>query len=164
MKYYINFYCYQLEENELSISISKKYGLYLLTKTYRTYSLDSSFPKYVKNISFIRYMDMLRDLIATFNIFYEEKITHSYRVETMPPHYFITEICNLSIDEYIKMKNSASIEMVYIKFLYNYKIVGDIKSKLDKAIFRLLTIKIGRENIESLRALCIASDIIVEFI
>jgi hypothetical protein len=164
MKYSIHFYCYKLEDNELSISISKKYGLYLLTKTYKIYSLESSFPKYVKRVSFINYMDMLKDLMTSFDTFYKKNISHAFSVEQMPPNWFITDICDLFVDEYIKLKNSASIEMVYLKFLYNYKIINDIKSKLNKALFRLLTIKIGRENIESLRALCIASDIIVQFI
>jgi hypothetical protein len=61
------------------------------------------------------------------------------------------------------MVNSAKIEMDNSIFLYN-NIVEDIKSKLNKAAFRLLTIKIEKENIKSLHTLCITSNLIVQFL
>ena len=163
MKYSITFYCYKLEENELSISISKKNDVYLLTKTHKTYSLDSSFPVYTKKASFIYYIPMLHYLMNIFDDFYKENVTTNYTFEKMPPDYYITDICGLSIDRYIEMVNSAKIEMDNSIFLYN-NIIEDIKSKLNKAAFRLLTIKIIKENIKSLHTLCITGDIIVQFL
>jgi hypothetical protein len=163
MKYSISFYCYKLEENELSISISKKNDIYLLTETYITYSLDTSFPAYTKEVSFIYYIPMLHYLMNIFDEFYKENVTTNYTFEEMPPAYYITDICGLSIDRYVEMVNSAKIKMENAIFLYN-NIIEDIKSKLNKAAFRLLTIKIEKEKIKSLHTLCITGDLIVQFL
>lgn len=165
MKYFIiTFYCYKLEENELLITLHKKDSTYFLTKTYNTDSLDSYCPEYIKEYTFIYYIDMLNHIMHTFDEFYKDHITYMpYSVNVMPPDYYIINICGLSIDRYIERKNEANIKMENSILLYNC-IIEDIKSKLNKAIFRLLTIKIAAENIQSLQALCIAGDAIVKFL
>jgi len=164
MEYSITFYGYKLEENELSISISKKDGVYLLTKEYCTYSLDSCFPSYTENAQFIYYIPMLHHLMGTFHEFYTEHVTHMYAsVVELPPTYYITDIYDLTIDRYIEMANAAKIKMDNSILLYS-DIIENIKSLLDKALFRLLLVKIREENINSLHTLCIAGDIIVQFL
>jgi len=165
MKYSITFYCYKLEENELSISISKKDGIYLLTKTYETNNLEDYYPPLIKEVSFIHYIPMLHYLIDTFDEFYKENVTcMPYSIKKIPLDYYLRDICNMSIERYTQLANEANIKMVYSKFLYNYSIIKDIKEKINKAIFRLLVIKIQKENIKYLQALFICSDVIVKFI
>ena len=165
MKYSVTFYCYKLEENTLLISISKKDDIYLLTKTYSNISLDCSHPSYTTEVSFIYYIPMLHYLMNIFGIFYKEHITDmgNYTITTMPPVYYITNIYGLSIDTYMEQVRHASLEMENEILLYN-NIIEDITSKLNKAAFRALTIKIEKEKIKSLRALCITGDLIVQFL
>lgn len=164
MKYSITFYCYKLEENILSISISKKDNEYLLTETYMTYPLDACIPAYEKETLFIYYIPMLYYLLDIFDDFYKEHITYMpYTIDKLPPTYYITDICELSINQYIMMANNAQIEMGNSLILYN-NIIEDIKSKLNKTKFRLLLIKIEKENIKSLQTLFIVSDLIFEFL
>lgn len=164
MKYSITFYCYKLEENELSIFISKKDNMYLLTETYRIEPLDASVSSYTKETSFIYDIPMLHYLMGIFGEFYKEVTTYMpYPVDKLPPTYYITDICNLEIDTYIIMADSAKIKMENAILLYN-DIIEDIRSKLNKTAFRLLTIKIEKENIKCLQTLCIVGDLIVEFL
>jgi len=165
MKYSISFYCYKMEKNELLISISKKDGVYLLTETYNTYSLEMPyFMDYTKEVTSICYIPILHYLMDTFSEFYKENITYMpYSFEKMPPDYYITDICDLSIDDYVDMVNRAKIKMENALLLYD-EIQKNIKSSLEKAMFRLLTIKIENEKIESLRTLCITADIIVQYL
>lgn len=166
MEYSITFYFYKLEEETLSISISRKDDIYLLSEVYRTEQFDShiSTASYTKETSFRYYIPMLHHLMHTFTKFYKDNITDMpYPVNKLPPTYYITDICNLQINTYILMANNAKIEMENSIVLYN-NIIEDIKSKLNKAAFRLLTIKIEKENIKSLRTLCIVADAIVQFL
>lgn len=166
MKYSITFYCYKLEEETLSISISRKDDIYLLSEVYRTEHFDPhiSTASYTKETSFRYYIPMLYHLMYTFTEFYKDNITDMpYPVDKLPPTYYITDIYNLQINTYILMANNAKIEMENSIVLYN-NIIEDIKSKLNKAAFRLLTIKIEKENIKSLQTLCIVADLIVQFL
>jgi hypothetical protein len=164
MEYSITFYCYKLEENTLSISISKKDDIYLLTETYITNPLDTSITSYTKKNTFIYYIPILHYLMNIFDEFYKENITYMpYDIEKMPPTYYITDICGLSVDRYITIAHSKKIEMDNAIILYN-DIIENIKSKLNKAAFRLLTIKIEKENIKFLHTLCITGDLIVQFL
>lgn len=164
MKYSVTFYCYKLEENELSIFISKRDGSYLVIETHIMRSLDSSLPPYTKEISFDYYTPMLHYLMGAFNKFYEEYITYMpYPIDKLPPTYYITDICGLSIDQYISSAANAKIEMENSIILY-HDIIKDIKSKLAKTKFRLLTIKIEKEKLKHLYTLCITGDLIVHFL
>lgn len=164
MKYSVTFYCYKLEENELSISISKRDDRYLVTETHITRFLDSCFPPYTKEVSFDYDIPMLHYLMEAFNEFYEEHITHMpYSIDKLPPTYYITDICGLSINNYILSATNAKIEMKKSIVLY-HAIIKDIKSKLAKTKFRLLTIKIEKEELKHLYTLCIAGDSIVQFL
>lgn len=164
MEYSITFYCYKLEENELSISISKKDSIYLLAETYRTVPLDASFEEYTEETSFRHYIPMLHYLMDKFTGFYKDHTTYtSYNIDKLPPTYYITHICNLEINTYIAMTKIAKLNMENAICVYS-TIIEDIKSKLNKAAFRLLTIKIEKENIKSLYALYITGDAIVQFL
>jgi hypothetical protein len=166
MKYSITFYCYKLEEETLSISISKKNNIYSLTEVYTTeyYDPHMSTSLYTKETPFRYYISMLHYLMYTFTEFYKDNTTNvPYLVDKLPPTYYITAIFELQINEYIIMANKAKIKMENSIVLYN-GIIEDIKSKLNKAAFRLLTIKIEKENIKSLRTLCIVADLIVQFL
>jgi hypothetical protein len=165
VQYDITFYCYKLEKNGLSISISKKDSEYLLIETYMTEPLDACISPYTKEKTFIYYIPMLHYLMDIFVDFYKEHITYMmpYSIHKLPPTYYITDICGLSINEYITMTNDAQIQMENSILLYN-NIIEDIKSKINKTAFRLLTIKIEKENIESLKVLCIVGDLIAEFL
>jgi hypothetical protein len=165
-EYSITFYCYKLEEETLSISISRKDNRYLLTEVYKTeyYDPHMSTSLYTKEIPFRYYILMLHYLMYTFTEFYKDNITSApYPVDKLPPTYYITAIYDLQINEYIIMANNAKIKMKNSIVLYD-GIIEDIKSKLNKAAFRLLTIKIEKENIKSLRTLCIVADLIVQFL
>jgi len=166
MEYSITFYCYKLEEETLSISISRKDNIYLLTELYKTeyYDPHMSTSLDTKETTFIYYIPILHYLMYTFTEFYKDTITSAlYPVDELPPTYYITAIFELQINEYIIMANKAKIKMENSIVLYN-GIIEDIKSKLNKAAFRLLTIKIEKENIKSLRTLCIVADLIVQFL
>lgn len=166
MQYSITFYCYKLEEETLSIFISKKDNIYSLTEVYKTeyYDPHMSTSLYTKETPFRYYIPMLHYLMYTFTEFYKDIITNAlYPVDKLPPTYYITAIFELEINEYIIMANNAKIKMDNSIVLYN-SIIEDIKSKLNKAAFRLLTIKIEKENIEPLKSLCIVGDLIVEFL
>jgi hypothetical protein len=165
MEYSITFYCYKLEEETLSISISKKNNIYSLIEVYKTeyYDLHMSTSLYTKETPFRYYIPMLHHLMYTFTEFYKDTINMPYLVDKLPPTYYITAIFELQINEYIIMANNAKIKMDNSIVLYN-SIIEDIKSKLNKAAFRLLTIKIENSNIKSLRTLCIVADLIVQFL
>ena len=164
MKYSITFYCYKLEENELSISISKKNNEYILIKTYSTMPLDASFEEYTEETSFRHYIPMLHYLMDKFTEFYKDHTTYtSYNIDKLPPTYYITNICNLEINTYIAMTKSAKLQMENAICVYS-TIIEDIRSKLNKTAFRLLTIKIEKENIKCLQTLCIVADLIVDFL
>ena len=106
---------------------------------------------------------MLHYLIEAFNEFYEEHVTYMpYSIDKLPPTYYITDICGLSINNYILSANKAKLEMKNSIVLY-HDIIKDIRSKLDKTKFRLLTIKIENEKLKHLYTLCITSDLIVQF-
>jgi len=165
-EYSITFYCYKLEEETLSISISRKDNIYLLTEVYKTEYFDPhiSTSLYTKEIPFRYYILMLHYLMYTFTEFYKDNtINMPYPVDKLPPTYYITAIYELQINEYIIMANNAKIKMENSIVLYN-TIIEDIKSKLNKAAFRLLIIKIEKENIKSLRTLYIVADLIVQFL
>lgn len=162
MKYSITFYCYKLEENTLEISISKKDDIYVLTKTHRTHSYEDSY-KYTQDVSFIHYISMLHELMSIFAKFYKKYAIGAYPITKMPLAYYITEMCGLSIDTYMERANHLSIKMENEILLYN-NIIADITSKLNKAAFRLLIIKIKKENITFLHTLCITDDLIVQFL
>jgi hypothetical protein len=161
--YSVTFYGYKLEENKLSISISKRDDSYLVTETHIINPLDSSFPPYIKEVLFDSYIPMLHYLIEAFNEFYEEHVTYMpYSIDKLPPTYYITDICGLSINNYILSANKAKLEMKNSIVLY-HDIIKDIRSKLAKTKFRLLTIKIENEKLKHLYTLCITSDLIVQF-
>ena len=86
-----------------------------------------------------------------------------YPIDKLPLTHYITNICGLSINNYILSATNAKIEMKKSIVLY-HDIIKDIKSKLAKTKFRLLTIKIEKEKLKHLYTLCIAGDSIVQFL
>lgn len=149
MKYTIILYNYKLEEYKLSINTSLVDGVSVLTTKYKENTYEGIYlPEYTDIKYFINYIDMLYHILDIFTELYKNVIFMNF--ETNPPDWMIIDIFDLNINQFIKLKNTARVEMVYGNFLYHYTL-EIIKSKINKAMFQLLIIKIKKENIKHLK-------------